>query len=248
MALSSYLPRIGLLLTALPCLATADTIEHFQFTRYELLAPQSHAFRVIYLTSATTPGQTRYFNIIRPGSEASDIAVFLEATGDSLPFVVVPGVEARAAGYPEAREDADYIQVDLPAPVPDIGEVRLRIVKTYVDAATYYENEESLLVFDRRLTIGRNEIALPPGYRVMNLTYPSQLHTEPDGRLAISFLRDHPGAAEFRVEALPLAGSLSSLPGWGERVTTFEPAEATEPLGPDWNGVARATHSSVILY
>ncbi len=221
----------GLVASSLLALApshAADTLEHFQHTRYELLAPQSHAFRVIYRTSATTPGQTRFFNIIRPGSEASDIAVFLEATGEPLPHTVVPGVDARLAGYPEAREDASYIQVELLSPVPEVGETRLRIVKTYVDAATYYENEDSLLVFDRRLTIGRNEIALPPGYRVESLSYPSQLRTEADGRLVLSFFRDHPGAADFRVEAVPLPGSLWSLPGWAEGETTVDPAMRLE--------------------
>ena len=42
-----------------------------EMTQYELLAPDTHQFAIRYDVSATIPGSSVYFNIIRPGSEAS---------------------------------------------------------------------------------------------------------------------------------------------------------------------------------
>ena len=42
------------------------------YTRYELLAPGSGKFRIIYEVTATTAGATHFFNAIRRGSVASD--------------------------------------------------------------------------------------------------------------------------------------------------------------------------------
>ena len=95
-----------------------ESHEGDDYTRYELLAPDSAQFRIVYEVTATRPGARFYFNVIRKGSEASDEAVFDQATGQSLPFKVVTGAEARANGQPQADLDANYIQVTLPRPVP----------------------------------------------------------------------------------------------------------------------------------
>ena len=42
-----------------------------EYTRYELLEPESASFRIIYEVTATTPGATAYFNPIRKGSTAT---------------------------------------------------------------------------------------------------------------------------------------------------------------------------------
>ena len=42
------------------------------YTRYELLAPESGKFKIIYEVTATAAGATHYFNPIRMGSVASD--------------------------------------------------------------------------------------------------------------------------------------------------------------------------------
>jgi hypothetical protein len=68
------------------------------YTRYELLAPDSSQFKITYEVTATRPGARHYFNIIRKGSEASGEAVFDQMTGQPLPWKVVTGSEARAAG------------------------------------------------------------------------------------------------------------------------------------------------------
>ena len=45
------------------------------YTRYELLAPGSGKFRIIYDITAVRPGATAFFNPIRKGSIASDESV-----------------------------------------------------------------------------------------------------------------------------------------------------------------------------
>ena len=59
------------------------------YTRYELLAPGSAKFRIIYEVTATTPGAAYYFNPIRKGSVASNESVHDRATGKPLQFDVV---------------------------------------------------------------------------------------------------------------------------------------------------------------
>src|SRR6202043_1714916 len=87
----------------------------------------------------------------------------------------------------------DYIKVTLARPVPAHGQGRVVIVKTYKDPKSYYLDGKTI-VFNRPLGIKRNKVVLPSGYEVVGLTVPSQILTEKDGRIAISFL--HPGAGE----------------------------------------------------
>ena len=42
------------------------------YTRYELLAPDTAQFRILYEVTATTPGAKFFFNAIRKGSVATD--------------------------------------------------------------------------------------------------------------------------------------------------------------------------------
>src|SRR5437016_8037473 len=88
---------------------SADT-----YTRYELLAPETHQFRIYYEVTETAAGARYHFNIIRPGSDASDEAVFDAATGKPLKFEVVTGKQAKADAPSERfEEDARYIKVHL---------------------------------------------------------------------------------------------------------------------------------------
>src|SRR5690242_20402814 len=120
---------------AFPAQAQAPQVESDGYTRYELLAPGSHKFRILYEITASTPGATAYFNPIRPGSTATDERVTDRATGRPLKFGVVPGTVAKAEGVRSAGPDGEYIRVELARPVPaDGGEGRVFIDKTYEDA------------------------------------------------------------------------------------------------------------------
>src|SRR5258708_33213054 len=77
---------------------TADT-----YTRYELLAPETNSFYIVYEVTETRAGAKYHFNQIRPGSEASDESVTDRATGQPLEFGVVTGKKAREYGSDGAR-------------------------------------------------------------------------------------------------------------------------------------------------
>src|SRR5499427_4711221 len=129
--------------------------ESDEYTRYELLAPGTAKFRIIYEVTATTAGATYYFNPIRKGSVASDETVFDRATGKPLQFETVGCAAARSGGVRCNDTTQTYIRVKLSRPVPaDGGEARVLIVKTYEDAASYYTRGDTI-VFTRPLGIKR---------------------------------------------------------------------------------------------
>ena len=176
--------------------------ESNEYTRYELLAPETHSFKIYYEVSATTAGARFYYNPIRKGSAASEESVYDAMLGTPLHFEVVSGTQARTdALMPDADLSTSYIRVELARPVPEHGEGRVLIVKTYQDAKSYYP-EGNTIVFNRPLSIRRNKVVLPPGYEVVGLTVASQIRTEQDGRVAISFLHSGVGPAALELRAV----------------------------------------------
>ena len=217
--------RLGALIVAvalaMSCGALAQRApqEANGYTRYELLAPGSGKFRIIYDITAVRPGATAFFNPIRKGSIASDESVIDLATGAPLKFRRVSGETARRE-LPEADPGADYIRVELARPVPaDGGEGRIRIEKTYEDAKSYHPDGAGI-VFERGLGIKRNAVVLPKGYVLVECNYPSQVAQEADGRIRISFLNVTPGEAPLKLRAargtVP-AGVSSVQEKFGER-------------------------------
>ena len=176
------------------------------YTRYELLAPESAKFRIVYEVTATAPGARYYFNPIRKGSVASDERVTDRATGAPLAFDIVNGTVARAGGVRGADSTQEYIRVTLARPVPpDGGEGRVLIDKTYEDAKSYHL-EGDTLVFNRPLGIKRNAVVLPNGYEIVACNYPSQVLQEPDGRIKVSFWNATPAEAPLVLRARKAAG------------------------------------------
>ena len=176
------------------------------YTRYELLAPGSAKFRIVYEVTATTPGARYYFNPIRKGSVASDERVIDRATGAPLRFDVVNGAVARTGGVRNADSTQEYIRVTLAHPVPsDGGEARVLIDKTYEDAKSYYVDGDDL-VFNRSLGIKRNAVVLPDGYELVACNYPSQVLQEADGRIKVSFWNATPAEAPLVLRARKAAG------------------------------------------
>jgi hypothetical protein len=173
-----------------------------EYTRYELLAPGTASFRIHYEVTATTGGARYFYNPIRKGSIASDESVSDAMLGTPLHFEVVSGLDARKDPLmPDADPATEYIKVTLARPVPEHGQARLLIVKTYKDPKSYYLDGRTL-VFDRPLGVQRNEVVLPPGYEVVGLSVPSQIRAEPDGRIAVSFLHAGAGAAPLVIRAV----------------------------------------------
>lgn len=204
------LVRIAIVATAvylLPLLARAQSAprqtDADAYTRYELLAPGSGTFRIIYEVSATTAGATHYFNPIRRGSVATDESAVDRATGKPLAFAEVDAAAARAGGV---RGDSlqRYIRVQLATPVPgDGGERRLLILKTYADSLSYFRRGDTI-VFTRPLGIKRNMVLLPAGFELISSSFPAQVLQQADGRVGISFWNATPSEAAVTIRAVPV--------------------------------------------
>ncbi|WP_373058216.1 hypothetical protein [Gemmatimonas sp.] len=180
------------------------------YTRYELLAPGSAKFRIVYDVTATTAGATHYFNPIRAGSIATDEHVSDRATGKPLVFDVVGAAVARTGGVRVSDSVQQYIRVTLARPVPENGgEARVLIDKTYEDARSYF-TDGTTIVFNRPLGIKRNAVVLPKGYELESCNYPSQILQEADGRIVISFWNGTPAEAPLILRARPTASLASS--------------------------------------
>ena len=183
-------------------MAPAAQTEADEYTRYELLAPESASFKIHYEVSATTPGARFFYNPIRKGSVASDESVYDAMQGTALHFEVVSGTQARKDPLmADADPATDFIKVTLARPVPSHGAGRVLIIKTYKDEKSYYREGEAI-VFNRPLGVKRNKVVLPPGYEVTELTVPSQILTETDGRIAVSFLHAGTGEAPLVLKAI----------------------------------------------
>ncbi len=173
-----------------------------ELTVYDLLAPETHKFAIIYDVSATREGAPYYLNPIRPGSVAEKERVIDRATGQELKFDVVDGKTAKAEGL-GARNAADadqFLRVHLLKPVAKGAETRIRIFKTYTDAASYFEKNGNL-VWARPLGIKRNVVILPQGYELIGSASPAIVSTDPDGRLRLSFLNDRDDQLPVKITA-----------------------------------------------
>lgn len=181
--------------------APAKQTETDEYTRYELLAPSTASFKINYEVTATTPGAKSFYNPIRKGSVASDEAVFDSMTGQPLAFEVVSGAEARKDSLmPDADLQTNFIKIALARPVPNEGQGRVLILKTYKDAKSYFA-EGDTIVFNRPLGIKRNKVVLPAGYELVGCNVPSQVLQEPDGRIGISFINASVGEAPLILRA-----------------------------------------------
>src|SRR3954449_10027297 len=191
------------LLPILLLLFAASALAEDDFTLYDLLAPDSHQFAIVYDVTTAREGAELFFNPIRPGSVASKEKVLARATGKELQFEVVSGKEAKTSGLvsDKTADDAQFIRVHLPGPVPKGGETRIRILKTYTDAASYFLEKDGRLVFTRPLGIKRNVVLLPKGWEVVECASPGIISTDTDGRVRVSFLNDRDDQLPVKIVA-----------------------------------------------
>jgi hypothetical protein len=193
------LPLLLILALAAPVYAASD------YTLYELLAPSTHSFDIVYDVSIDREGAPYFFNPIRPGSVATKERVVDLSTGKPLEFGEVDAKTARESGLVRGKiaDDQKYIRVKFAHPVPKNGEVRIRIYKTYTDPPSYYEKDNTL-VFDRPLGIKRNVVLLPKGYELTASQSPGIVSTDADGRVRISFLNDRDDQLPVKITARKL--------------------------------------------
>jgi hypothetical protein len=205
--------RIGLVAIALLLAASLraqqpQTVQD-EYAVYELLAPDTASFTTVYDVAVTTPGTTTFFDRIGNGlhavaaSSGSRDMVRDMMTGQPLNFEQVSGAQAKAHGLADADPASQYVEVRLARPVPaDGGQARLRITKTYRGPGSYRRDGNGI-VFERAVGIRRAAIVLPAGYQLTECNVPSQVLSEPDGRVFLSFMHQGPGPANLFVRAQP---------------------------------------------
>lgn len=195
------------------------------YTRYELLGPDTAQFRILYEVSGTTAGAPFFFNAIRKGSIANDERVADMMTGQPLKWEIVSGAQARKEGHPTADLETEWLKVHLARPVPKGGEARVLIDKTYQDPKSYFRDGDTI-VFDRSLGIRRNAVVLPAGYRLISCNVPSQVMSTADGRVMITFMNPGPAAAPLVIRARP------GLAPFTPKASTAPGAQSTVTLAP----------------
>ena len=190
------------LIFALVILVASTAFAADEFTLYDLLPPDTHQFAIIYDVTQAREGAALFFNPIRAGSIASKERVIARATSADLQFEVVSGKEAKTSGLvsDKTADDAQFIRVHLPGPVPKGGQTRIRIIKTYTDAASYYL-KDGQLIFDRPLGIKRNVVLLPKGWELIGSASPAIVSTDDDGRIRLSFLNDRDDQLPVKIMA-----------------------------------------------
>ena len=190
---------LGLIIALMLLTSVRGARAEDDFTIYELLDPASNQFAITYDTTVVDGGLGGYFfNPIRVGSVATDERVMNRGTGEEMPFEEVDGIRAKEMGMPDrVADDAPFIMVRLPA-VAAGSEVRLRIYKTYTDAASYYA-EGDRIVFARTLGIKANVVVLPPGYELIESSVPVIVSTLDDGRAKVSMLNDRNDVLDVRL-------------------------------------------------
>ena len=142
-----------------------------EYTRYELLAPETGTFKETFEVSVTAPGARDYTDRILPGTEVVSESAIDLMTGGSL----------------DVRKTATSHVVVLARPVPPNGQGRLRIEKT-VRSAKAYAREGRIVVFAQALSSRRGSIVLPAGFELLSCNVPVQVLPEPDGRLGIAYM------------------------------------------------------------
>jgi hypothetical protein len=152
-------------------------------------------------------------------------------TGTPLKFQEVSGAEARESGLANASLEGRYIRVELARPVPQGGEGRIRIIKTYKDAKSYYR-DGNVIVFDRPLGIKRNAVVLPAGFELVSCNIPVQVIEESDGRIGVSFMNTYPVQAPLVLRASPIAPKPVPAPtsSTSRQSTPADPAPALPPM------------------
>lgn len=207
-------------------LSNAQQTQTDSYTQYELLEPESQAFRIIYDVSGTTADAKYYWNTLRKGSEHAVDKVWDLYSGKELKWEIVDGNTAKQNGLTNAADDTDYLQVALARAIPVGGQARIRIDKTYRDTNSYWREGESI-VFMRTLGIQRNSIVLPKNYELLSSNYPSQVQLTADSRVKVSFLNRGPAAVPLKIEARPLTNGTTIM------IPNEEPYSAGRATGRD---------------
>jgi hypothetical protein len=169
---------------------------------YELLSPESHAFRITHDYTERKEGTKYYFNIVREGSHVTDPESIDLDTGETLKHEVLSGkqVKERALGPSDIKDDAEVVVTHLGRALAKGATNRLRLKETYTDAKTYRQERDEL-VWDRTFGRLRNTVVLPSGWYLTALTSPGTIQTLADGRVAVFVVNPRPDEVRVYIRA-----------------------------------------------
>ena len=146
-----------------------------EYTRVELLAPDTASVRVTSDVTLSAPGM-RTFTLPTPrDAGVTDPSVLDLSTGAAL----------------KSRLASNAIEIDLPRSSAG-AEIRMRIVHVEASPLRYRQSGDRF-TFTRALSARRGSVVLPPGYELTRAGRPVQILELPDGRIMASFMEQ--GAA-----------------------------------------------------
>jgi hypothetical protein len=153
---------------------------------YEMLAPETHAFRITHDYTARKAGEQYYFNVVRAGSHVTDPESIDLDSGARLKWEVLTGKQVKERKLPlsNVEDDSEVVITHLAHPLAAGETNRIRLKETYTDAKSYY-TEGDEIVWDRTFGRLRNTVVLPQGWYLTGLASPSTIQTLPDGRVSV---------------------------------------------------------------
>jgi hypothetical protein len=175
---------------------------------YELLEPESHAFRITHDYTVRKVGEQYYFNVVRAGSHVSGPDSLDLDSGEKLKWEVINGKQAVERKLPitdQIKDDSEIVVTHLARPLAAGTTNRIRLLETYADPKSYYLDGEEL-VWDRSFGRLRNTVVLPAGWYLTSLSSPASIETLKDGRVAIYVVnpRNDDVSVRFRARKRPV--------------------------------------------
>ncbi len=178
------------------CFLASTFVLHAQMHRaeqdreitYWLQAPETHQFRISHDFNVTRAGQSSVHSFVRKGSIVSASEIYDLDTGEKLPTHNVTGKAVNSLGYypTPSPDDMVVVQGDLPHALAAGESARVRVIETYTDPESYkISNGE--LTWDRTLGRPRNTVVLPAGWFLTEVTVPSIISLDAEGRVMLRF-------------------------------------------------------------
>ena len=177
---------------------------------YFLLPPETHAFDLYHDYTEEKAGVSRYINVVRTGSVATNPSARNLDTGEAIPAVHLKGDEITKAGIddPELGKvtPRSEIVVFNFKPLKAGQSIRLRMSETYTDPGRYRLVGDEL-VFDRTFGRAENAVVLPKGWMLTNSSFPVIVSRTADGRVRLDFDNPRPDEVEALFTARRVSGS-----------------------------------------
>ena len=166
-----------------------------EYTRIEMLAPETGSIMMTVEVAVTTPGATEWTMPLSSSRSRSIVAVTDMMTGQPLKFAMALGRAARHVGAGDrgrrrsgagagdacARSNLILARQAFRADLP--RSPRRSVARGMVTG------RDDDVIFAAVFTGLRNAVVLPAGYRLVACNVPSQVLSLPDGRTQVSFMQ-----------------------------------------------------------